>query len=598
MIYSRSKETMKDTKYIRKGRARSQQGMVMVGAMLAIFLILTIVLLGIAGTATSGSSSGAVVNENNGIQMSSARNQSVTAFNLAESGVEYTLQWLHTQAAPPTSTAAFPPGVWSGTASGSRELVTVYNTYNEPIGTFSVKIYPSSANPGNTQKMYLIESKGQCGAFTQVVQAYIQQDSFSKYSYFSNTEYSNGYWVQGLNTFDGPLHSNSVDIYNLNNPNPIPTNFLWYDTGNTQPIFTWNGPDAFSAHASTVAWQRDGIGNFSSPSSESEWLSVATGGAQSISPGGDLIPLPTSSNTQEIAAIGSATVPANTGVVVPNNGTQTTAGIYVHGTVNNMIFSAPQATTQQIEIDQTQSNGKPLVTYVIENLVTNTTTVDVNATQTNGTVVTSTSSYAGTTNGVVYADSSIGSNGPPGQGLSGYIADNYTDSNGNIITPNQVTIATAANQSVYMNGSLTLLQQRLKDSNGNPLPESEDPNYVQKAGTLGLVSGNVIIDDTNAENQMLVNEQIDGVVMGYNTIQPNNYGYNGALRGTFTINGGSIDDNEGIFGEIDWSGNMLEGFAEHYHYDPRLADKPPPFFPTTGAEYDVLSWQRVAQTLE
>lgn len=34
------------------------------------------------------------------------------------------------------------------------------------------------------------------------------------------------------------------------------------------------------------------------------------------------------------------------------------------------------------------------------------------------------------------------------------------------------------------------------------------------------------------------------------------------------------------------------GFSSAMYYDGRLADNPPPFFPTTGTQYDVLSWQR------
>jgi hypothetical protein len=572
--------------------------MVMVGAMITLFLVMTIILIGVAGSSTGNSNNGLESADSGGMQMAACREQSVSAFNLAESGIEYTLQWLHEQAAPPATTVSFAPALWSGaTTSTGRELVTVYNAADASVGTFSVKIYPEYQNPGNTQKQYLIESEGTSGNFTEIVQAYVQQDSFSKYSYFSNTEYSNGYWVAGMNTFDGPLHSNSVDIYNLNNPDPIPTNILWYNSGNTNPMFTWNGPDAFSAHASTVAWQLNSIGNFSAPATNAQWQSVAVGGAASISPNTDMIDMPSTSSVQQMAAIGSATIPGNTGVVVPSANGTTSAGIYIHGTVNNMILSTPAPTTQEIEVMQTQSNGKPLVTYITENLQTNQTSVVVDTTNTNGTVTATTSGYTGTTNGVVYADSTIGSNGPPGQGLSGTIANNYVNANGQIVTPSQLTISTAANQNVYLNGSVKLLTQRLQ-SNGAPVPESEDPNYVTNAGTFGIVTDSLIVDDTTAANQMLVNEQLDGVMMGYNTIDPNNYGYNGALRGTFTVNGGYIADNEGIFGEINGNGTMIEGFQEHYHYDPRLADRPPPFFPTTGSEYDVLSWKRAPTSLD
>jgi len=570
----------------------------LVAAMITLFLVLTIVLIGIAGTPTGPSHNGAMSTASGGMQMAFARTQSVTSFNLAESGVEYSLQWLHEQPSPPANTSSFAPSLWSGSTLGDREVVAVYNAINEEVGTFSIKIYPASGNPDNTQKSYIIESIGTSGGFSEILQVEVQQVSFGTYSYFSNDEYNNGYWVAGMNTFDGPLHSNSVDAYNPNDPTPVPTNILWYDTGNTQPMFTWDGPDAFSAVASSVGWNRDWIGNMSSPATDAEWLEVATGGASSITTGGDMIPLPTSSNTQETAALGGTAVPSTTGVVVPNNGTAATGGVYIHGNVNNMILSAPTSTSQKIEIDQTQANGYPLTTYVTENIATSQTTIVVDTTKPNGTVTATTNTYTGVTDGVVYSDGSIGQNGPPGQGLSGVVANNYTDANGNVITPNRLTIATDASQNIFMNGPLTLLTQRLQDSNGNPVPETSDTNYEENAATVGIVSDSIIVDDTTAQNQMLVNMQIDATVLAYNTIAPNNYGYNGALRGTFTVNGGYIADQEGIFGEIDWSGNMIEGFKEHYHYDPRLANNPPPYFPTTGSEYNVLSWQRVSKVLQ
>ncbi len=570
----------------------------MVAAMLTLFMVMTVALIGIAGTAAGHANNGAVVNAGNGIAMASSRMNSVQAFNLAEAGEEYALQWLHDQSAPPSNTAAFAPSLWSGTVSGDREVVTVYSANNTSVGTFSVKIYPATANPGNTQKAYMIESVGTSGSNSQILQAYVQQDSFSKYSYFSNDEYNNAYWVQGLSQFDGPMHDNSVNVYDPSSPTPVPENLLWFDYGNQTPIYNWNGPDAYSSVASSIAWQDDYVGNYQAPTTTAQWLSIAVGGASTVSTGASFIAMPSSSTIQQTAALGSASVPSSTGVVVPNSGGSTSAGIYIHGAVNNMILSAPATASQEIEIDQTQSNGKALKTYVTENLASNQTTVTVDTTNSNNSVTAVTNTYTGTTNGVVYSDGSIGSNGPPGSGLSGTIANNYVNGSGNIVTANQMTLATSSNANIYLNGSVKYLTQRVEDGNGNPLPETEDSNYVTNAGTLGVVTNSVIIDDTNSSGSILDNVQMDGVMLAYNTIQPNNYAYDLATRGTFTVNGGYIANQEGIFGEMTMTGQQIAGFADHYHYDERLADKPPPFYPTTGSEYDVLSWQRVSSVIQ
>jgi hypothetical protein len=155
-------------------RRKSQRGMVMVGAMLVLFILLTIVLIGVAGSMNGPSSSGAVTTMNNGMQLVAARGQSVSSFNMAESGVEYTLQWLHEQSSPPNNTSPFAPTLWSGSPSGERQVVTVYDSIGDAVGSFSVRIYPISTNAGNSQKMYVIESVGVCGGFSQIVQAYVQ----------------------------------------------------------------------------------------------------------------------------------------------------------------------------------------------------------------------------------------------------------------------------------------------------------------------------------------------------------------------------------------------------------------------------------------
>jgi hypothetical protein len=44
-------------------------------------------------------------------------------------------------------------------------------------------------------------------------------------------------------------------------------------------------------------------------------------------------------------------------------------------------------------------------------------------------------------------------------------------------------------------------------------------------------------------------------------------------------------------------GTLTKGLATERHYDARLVTNPPPFFPTTTGQYDVLSWKLVSGTL-
>ena len=56
------------------------------------------------------------------------------------------------------------------------------------------------------------------------------------------------------------------------------------------------------------------------------------------------------------------------------------------------------------------------------------------------------------------------------------------------------------------------------------------------------------------------------------------------------IMGGVIQKARGPVGTI--SGGVIQtGYAKNYYYDTRMADNPPPYFPTTG-NYDRISWRK------
>ena len=119
-------------------------------------------------------------------------------------------------------------------------------------------------------------------------------------------------------------------------------------------------------------------------------------------------------------------------------------------------------------------------------------------------------------NGVVYVDGNIGAQGDPKTGgLHGQVADNTLDASGNVTHNNGLTIATPQADNCNLDGSVTYSTQRqvAKDASGNPeyidvngnrtsnpangtpvyVPEGGDSNFVSKAGTLGLISNNVLV---------------------------------------------------------------------------------------------------------
>jgi hypothetical protein len=111
----------------------------------------------------------------------------------------------------------------------------------------------------------------------------------------------------------------------------------------------------------------------------------------------------------------------------------------------------------------------------------------------------------------------------------------------------------------------------------------------QSTDLLGLVSEqNIIVDDT-AENIDAGDETFMAVIMTLNTsFTVDNYD-TGTLRGHLRVVGGIIQVRRGAVGTFSAYGPAT-GYEKDYTYDYRLADNPPPSFPTTGVVI-TLSWK-------
>ena len=597
-----------------KKRNTRQRGMALAGGMLAMFGLLTLILVGVlAGTQGSG---GLLTLTGNGDQSAARQMQSTAAFNIADSGVEYTLQWLHTLPSPPNVSKAFPLPAWSGQPNDPGVV------YSLGSGTFTVWIFPDALNnaPINNTigqgavKKYLIQSTGTSGGVSQTVQAYVQQTSFGNYAVFLDSTPPNAYWGSGLNTFDGPVHSN--------NSTGVANSIVWSDgTGSAPvaPIFTYGGSDAFTVSGPTVNWYRNSYGNSSPPTSEAEWKMIATAGSSGIHTGVPTISMPATDLTQQYVALGQTPPPAGStappsglpttmGVLIPNTGGQTSGGMYIHGPVQQMTLSVDPSSskTQIIQIQQTDANGNPYTTTLTLNSSTSPQTTKVHVDYlalSNGTyqAAATDNTYTGATNGVVYCDSNIGKTDPTTQvgsdpttqtltnpksgGITGVVADGST-----------LTLATDTSHNVNIDGSLTYNTPRQKDGNGNPLPESDPSNatFCSSAGMLGIVSQNVEIVDNDISGNPITNIEVDAAVMASGTYDACDYG--SRPPGAMLNMGSYIAKTRGIFSSGSL-GHISNGIPCSRYYDNRLASHPPPFFPTTSSQYQVLSWQRVAVPL-
>lgn len=626
------------------------RGMAVVATMLVLMALLSLVLLGeIVNGHRSG---GTLAISGNGLTSAARLTQTTQAFTLAESGVEVTMQWLHRLGGPPALNSAFPLPKFISRNPGDAGA-----TYTLNGGTFTVMIYPDDANHVSggslgsvtvTPKRYYIQSTGTYQGVTQIVRAYITQTSFGKYAFFTDHDPSNIYWVGGLNSFDGPTHFNGA--------NGNPTNVVWADN---KPIFNFDGSDAFT-YSGSVAWYHNSSGNAQPPVSASDYLSVAKIGASGVNKT-DRILLPQNSLKQQYAAWGASYVDsastsppgapsgaAATGVTVSPGG-----GIYIHcknsankndvpadnskpvNDVQQMVLSVDGNGNQVITIDQNNDSGTLTRTKITLDKSVNPGVTHIAAGPANGTLV-SQPDVSGTTNGVVYCDGNIGATqdpatsydsgnrlyyappgtdmNAPGKGLSGTIADGQA-----------LTISTdATSKNVNLNGNVTYQTPRAKDGSGKFLPETDPANadFVSKAGTLGIVASAVQLVNNGSNGQPLGDTELDATVLAQDTLQTIDYSaynidtnsanslgsfnYNGTTYyyhwirqpHKFLCMGGEIAAARGTLGTFNSQTlQMQTGFSGNYSYDARLANSPPPFFPTTSSQYDILSWQRVGSAL-
>lgn len=452
------------------------------------------------------------------------------AFNLAESGLDRAARWFKDQPSPPSySTEFFPIGGTVATSDGS----------------YLVTAYPDAGNSGAVLKKYVLVSKGIAEGRTETIQLVIRQSSFGKYAYFTDKETSSvsggRIWFYSGDRIRGPAHSN--------NKNGSEFQINW---GGVNPIFE-----------DTVTSSGDFI-NYapSNPTTEPQFAQIFRAGSRGYELGVDEVPLPNSSDIQKAAAWGpNGAYPTVNGVYVPPGG-----GLYIRGN-SAMVMQVDGSGRQQFRITQ----GATITTVTIDK-VTNQTFTQVGAGPIN--------SIAGSGNGVVYSTGNITS-------LSGTIADNVVGgSPAVVINRSAYTIATDVNAGMNITVNNTI---KHKTAYNQALGPTNPANSY--SGTLGLIGRNVTVAAGAPTNM-----QIDAVILaGSSSTTDGSFGvadYNTKTpTGTLKVTGGIIQKARGAVGTLS-GGALATGYAKDYWYDARMADNPPPFFPTTGG-YDRISWRRL-----
>ncbi len=137
-----------------------------------------------------------------------------------------------------------------------------------------------------------------------------------------------------------------------------------------------------------------------------------------------------------------------------------------------------------------------------------------------------------------------------------------------------------ATDNIYITDDLVYADS---DEHGKPDPNSNN--------MLGVISKKNIVIADNAANRNDV--RINGALLALGdsfTVQ--NY-WAGHPRGKLTLYGSLSQKVRGPVGTFNSWGQQT-GYNKDYHYDNRLLNSSPPYFPTTG-QYEVYSWREAEQ---
>ena len=650
----------KRTHPVRRGSAVA---IALVSTMLCLMLLLAAVLIGFAGASLTNKSTGDLSSTTgNKLQLTRRHLAQMQADNLADAGVRAAVQWISLLPGPPTSAARFGPG---NLAAGGKydffpTAVQTTDPYNwttvgmpggsndDPKNGWKVRFYPHATNAGSAQKSYVLECVATYNDITSTVRADIQQQSFTRYAYFTDDIGVN--MLAGHTQFNGPVH--------INNPKHSNINIVWNDgslTLDQARIFDWSGNNTFTMwqgeddghgghlNDNKINWLRNTVTNPSAPSTDAEWHRVSFDGIRDLPikvP--DKVEMPISSSNQLYAAIGGegSTEPTVPGVTVPNNGGTVSGGVYIRGAVDSMVLQAAGTnnTDQIVYVYQGANNTDPTNT---ETFGQSTTKYKITMTATGTTLEKYTrddvmepfpkspsfaTAYSGATNGVIYARDGVGYNGgddtgtatpahPRVGGVHGTIANSVVDANNNVVRANALNIV-ARNEA----GAATGI-----NIDGNIQYANVDHKAQQAkadSGILGIVGGYVKVvgnqrqveprvtgfENTNAadakpntsalaSDTTLTNVAVHATLFAYNTIDVENP----ATRplGSFQLVGGYIASKGSKFGDTNATTlNLQNGFERNLSYDKRVFSQPPPAFPGAAQNYQFTSYQRVTTTLE
>lgn len=401
--------------------------------------------------------------------------------------------------------------------------------------------------------------------------------SFARYALFTNqhrTRSNTGVWFTGQTLFDGPIHTNERFRFSFD---------PWFGGYVTSAGCTNAGVSSCSGSISPGAFFGSGSNTtFLSPSQMANpnapsWTSGGNthapvfDGTPKVNWQESFIPMPPNAQDQRNAAtVGGLYLNFNVARLTLYAGDA--AG--VRPSCNSAGVCTPATSTHQyIEVCRTSAcTGSDRILYRYAS---------------DGTLYRHNGSWPGVVervgfNGMIFTEGSI-------DNLTG---PTRTDSsNPNTAPPaltsfSQLTVANAGTgRNIQIRGDLKYQNPACSGTPTRTGSTVTRPtcNNLSADNILGVYSqdGDILLGDgTNSSLQdltvhgVLMTSRGEVSVQNFNTITP---------RGSIRLQGGIIQYTYGAFGQFNSStGQMTQGYSRQFTYDPRMQDRAPPFFPTTG----------------
>lgn len=414
--------------------------------------------------------------------------------------------------------------------SFSGSISAAYPPGSGTYGTYNVTITSDPGNAQDTFQIYRVVSQSTLNtnpSYSRTIETIIESTSFCRYAYFTHVE-----TLRGYGTAIWFKMGESLDGPAHSN-DTISIN--WNNYSSNPPIFLDKVTTAESFYF-----------NPSTPSG-SQWKEIYKSGTSGFETNVGLVNFPPLTDFQRTTCLGGMTAPTSDGIYIPNNGSSVTGGLYIKGDVKQMKGKTDVSGNQQLEITRRVGYYDRVYTVTMDKGNNRTVYTDYSGNSTY---------YSGNMDGIVYVNGNI-------QDFRGTFTDRMT-----VFTPSANTT-------------------EIKDHVQYSQDPKTNPDFD---GALGIVSGDVIIDQNAPSNLKIQAAMLTANTTGNGSFYYESYNNNPA-KYDLKVLGSLSQENRGPVGTFNSStGQLVTGYNKDYHYDTRLAYRPPPFFPCTG-KYRVAFWK-------